>query len=276
MRDLWKWECNRRASSRVADTPESQVQGDRRERRTFCNATAYGSLANGIAPQGKVVWSGRENLRRRVFAARKHNLASSAFGSIRCRSDSYAGGTTNVLRKPCRTCQAGARGAEEETPRIEAHAGEHDTTARLSVTGIGEEQRGRDRGSGSSRRNERGGKIEGIVRLHKLLRIMISGKGNASVYLLALPEWFCTRRHFLTPSGTSGVHGMSCRITVLSSLNPLDICGDKSCDKNTAALHRLQPFPANCRQHAPRPTKLAPSIVSLSGRRQDYAGHNSP
>ena len=101
---------------------ESQVCCDHRERRTLCRATPKGSAANGIAPQGKVVWSGRKKRRRRIFVARKHNLASSVFGSVRCRGQSPGHVTPGLPRLPRRMESARARGDACGMCRIDAHA----------------------------------------------------------------------------------------------------------------------------------------------------------
>lgn len=102
--------------------PKSQVCCDHRERRTLCCATPKGSAANGIASQSKVVRSGRGNLQRKVFVAREHNLASSGFGSGRCRGKSPEHGTPSLPRKPRRMESAKARGDVCGTCRIDAHA----------------------------------------------------------------------------------------------------------------------------------------------------------
>lgn len=101
---------------------ESQIPCDRRERGMLCRATLKGSAANGIAPQGKVVRSGRKKSRKGVFVAREHNLASYGFGSVRCRGRGPAHGTQSLPRKPRRQRSAVARGDACGTCRIDAHA----------------------------------------------------------------------------------------------------------------------------------------------------------
>ena len=102
--------------------PESQARGDRRERRAFRSATPKGSTQNGMAPQGEVVRSGRKKCRRRIFVARKHNLASSAFGGGRCRGHGRACGTPELFPMPRRMLSAGAWNDEGGTPCIDATA----------------------------------------------------------------------------------------------------------------------------------------------------------
>ena len=82
-----------------------------------------GSATNGTAPQGKVAPESPKKPRQGVLRASGYNLASSAFGSGRCRGDSPDHGTPKLPRLPCRVESAGARGGECGTRSIEATAG---------------------------------------------------------------------------------------------------------------------------------------------------------
>lgn len=102
--------------------PKSQVCCDHRERRALCRATPQGSGANGIAPQGKVVRECPKSSRKGVLRSSRYNLASSAFGSERCRGKSPDHGTPGLPRKPRRQRSAVARGDACGTCCIDAHA----------------------------------------------------------------------------------------------------------------------------------------------------------
>ena len=96
-----------------------------------------GSAPNGTAPQGKVARKCPRSSRLGVSRASGYNLASSAFGSVRCRGVSPDSGTPKLPRLPCRVESAGARGGECGTRSIEAHAGARSETGRGSVNGKG-------------------------------------------------------------------------------------------------------------------------------------------
>lgn len=102
--------------------PKSQVRCDHRERRTLCRATTKGSAANGIASQSKVVRRCPRSSREGVSRALRYNLASSVFGSGRCRGGSPEHGTPGLPRLPRRMDSARARGDACGTCRIDAHA----------------------------------------------------------------------------------------------------------------------------------------------------------
>lgn len=103
--------------------PKSQVRCDHRERRTLCRATPEGSAANGIASQSKVVRRCPRSSREGVSRALRYNLASSVFGSGRCRGGSPGYGTPGLPRLPRRMDSARARDDACGTCRIDAHAG---------------------------------------------------------------------------------------------------------------------------------------------------------
>lgn len=102
--------------------PKSQVCCDPRERRTLCRATPKGSAANGIASQSKVERGCPQSLRREVLRAPRYNLASSVFGSVRCRGQDPDHGTPKRPRLPRRVERTVARGGECGTCCIDAHA----------------------------------------------------------------------------------------------------------------------------------------------------------
>ena len=82
-----------------------------------------GSASNGTAPQGKVARRLRRNDRQGVSRASGYNLASSVFGSVRCRGFSPVHGTPKPSRLPRRAERAVAKGGEGGTCGIGAHAG---------------------------------------------------------------------------------------------------------------------------------------------------------
>ena len=165
-------------------------------------ATLQGSLANGIAPQGKVVWSGRKKRRRRIFVARKHNLASSVFGSIRCRGGSHEHGAQSLPRLPRRTRSARATGDAGATCRIEADARERSAGGRRSVTEKGGEWEESDRlnwGGGSSCS---AGRAKGGLYFHRCCLFRFSAK----VMRLFTPYALCGA---VAPGGTFQHYGQS-------------------------------------------------------------------
>lgn len=72
--------------------------------------------------------------------ARKHNLASSRFGSGRCRGQSPEHGTPKLPRKTRRMKSAEASGGKGGTCRIDAHAKVRADRAGKSVPGKEKDQ----------------------------------------------------------------------------------------------------------------------------------------
>lgn len=111
---------------------ESRIPCDRRERGMVRRATV-GSATDGTAPQGKVARKCPRSRRQEVSRASGYNLASSVFGSVRCRGVSPVHGTPKLPRLPRRVESAEARDGECGTCSIEAHAGVRSETGRGSV-----------------------------------------------------------------------------------------------------------------------------------------------
>ena len=97
-------------------------------------ATA-GSTPNGTAPQGKVARKCPRSSRLGVSRASGYNLASSGFGSLRCRGISPIHGTPKPSRLLRRAESARTKGGECGTCGIDTHAGKRAVARKDSEAG---------------------------------------------------------------------------------------------------------------------------------------------
>lgn len=146
---------------------KSRIPCDRRKRGMVRRATA-GSAPNGTAPQGKVARKCPRSSRLGVSRASGYNLASSGFGSVRCRGVSPAHGTPKPPRLLRRAESARTKGGECGTCGIGAPAGERAVAERDSVARNGPGVKIGIQGRGlrcPSCRNA--GSVGGEIKLHR-------------------------------------------------------------------------------------------------------------